>query len=98
MARIHFAGADNFEREFPDGTLLQKAIDSSNADIMFGCREGSCATCMIEVLDGMANLNPPTDAEKTTLMPEELKANVRLACQCKVLQGKISIQAASGDL
>lgn len=98
MATIHFAGTDNFEREFPDGTTLQKAIDAAGADIMFGCREGSCATCMIEVVSGMENLNAPTDAEKTTLMPEELDGNVRLACQCRVQHGRVSIQAADGAL
>lgn len=98
MARVHFAGSDNFERECADGTLLQKAIDAADTNIMFGCREGSCATCMIEVLEGPENLNPPTDAEKTTLMPEELKGNIRLACQCRVVGGRISVQAAQGGI
>ena len=98
MAKVFFAGADNFEREVADGTPLQKAIDAAGADIMFGCREGSCATCMIEVLEGGENLNPHTDAEKTTLMPEELKANIRLACQCRILCDRVAIQQADGSL
>lgn len=98
MATVHFAGSDNFEREFPDGTTLQKAIDSAGADIMFGCREGSCATCMIEVLSGRENMNPPTDEEKTTLLEDELANGVRLACQSKVLRGRISICRADGSL
>jgi ferredoxin len=53
---------------------------------------------MIEVLEGPENLNPPTDAEKTTLMPEELKGNIRLACQCRVVGGRISVQAAQGGI
>jgi ferredoxin len=98
MARIFFAGADQFEREFPDGTPLAVAIETAGADIMFGCREGSCATCMIEVIEGAENLNPPTDAEQTTLLPDELAGNVRLACQCRVRGGRVCLQAASGDL
>lgn len=98
MARIYFAGDDNFEKEFADGVSLQEAIDKSGADIMFGCREGACATCMIEVLSGMENINPPTDNEKTTLLPEELRRNVRLACQCRVKGGAIRIQRAEGSL
>jgi ferredoxin len=98
MAIVHFAGSDNFEREFPDGTPLQKAIDASGADIMFGCREGSCATCMIEVLSGRENLNPPTDEERTTLLEDEIENGVRLACQSRILRGRISIQRADGSL
>lgn len=75
MAIVHFAGSDNFEREFPDGAPLQNAIDSSKADIMFGCREGSCATCMIEVLSGRENLSRPPTKKKprssTTSWPKE---------------------------
>lgn len=98
MAIVHFAGSDNFEREFPDGAPLQNAIDSSKADIMFGCREGSCATCMIEVLSGRENLSPATDEEKTTLLDDELAKGIRLACQTRVLRGRISIRRADGSL
>jgi len=98
MAKIFFAGDDQFEREYPDGTLLQTAIDGSGADIMFGCREGSCATCMIRVIEGMENLNAPTEAEETTLLPEELEQNVRLACQCTLREGRIAIERADGAL
>lgn len=97
MATVYFAGLDNKEHDVPDGTLLQQIIDKSGADIPFGCREGSCATCMIEVLAGMEFLNPPTDAEQTTLMPDELAQNVRLACQCRVSGGRIEIQKFDGD-
>jgi ferredoxin len=96
MATIHFAGDDNFERTVEDGTRLQDAIDASGADIQFGCREGSCATCMIEVVEGMENLNGHTEAEETTLLPEELEGNIRLACQCRVSGGRVSIQRSDG--
>lgn len=97
MAKIFFGGEDKFERTVTDGSLLQDAIDSAGADIQFGCREGSCATCMIQVQEGMAFLNPPTEAEKTTLMPDELANSVRLACQCRILGGRISVARYDGD-
>ena len=93
MAIISFP-SEGIEHELPDGTPLQRAIDASGADIPFGCREGNCATCMIEVIEGMTNLNPPTDEEETTLLPEELDANIRLACQCVALRGRIAIRRA----
>lgn len=98
MAKVHFAGTDNFEREAPDGTPLQKVVDQAGADILFGCREGNCATCMIEVLEGMENLTPPTEEEETTLMPDELEANLRLACQCSVRGGRVSVKRADAAL
>jgi ferredoxin len=93
MATIFFAG-DGIEREVADGTKLQDAIDEAGASIMFGCREGNCATCMITVHEGMEFLNKPTSEEQMTLMPDELEDNIRLACQCKVSGGRISIEAA----
>ncbi len=93
MATIFFAG-DGIEREVADGTKLQDAIDDAGASIMFGCREGNCATCMITVKEGMEHLNPPTQEEEMTLMPDELEDSIRLACQCTIKGGRISIEAA----
>jgi ferredoxin len=97
MAIVFFSGHDQIEKTVPDGTPLQHVIDAAGADIPFGCREGSCATCMIEVLAGMEFLNAPTDAEQTTLMPDELEQNVRLACQCRVSGGRVEIQKFEAD-
>ena len=98
MARIDFAGDKPMSVEVPDGTPLQQAIDQHGADIMFGCREGNCATCMIDVLSGPENLSPPTDAEETTLMPDELERNIRLACQCRVQGGAVTIRRSEEGL
>lgn len=97
MARVNFP-QDKISVDVADGSRLQDAIDSSGADIPFGCREGNCATCMIEVLEGGENLNPPTANEKITLLEEELDMNIRLACQCKIAQGEITIKQADAGL
>lgn len=91
MAKIIFVD-EGTSVEVPDGTRLQDAIDQAGADIPFGCREGDCATCMIEVLDGMDNLGPPNDNEEVTLMDDELDAGIRLACQCRIAHGTVSIR------
>lgn len=93
MATIFFA-ADGIRTEVGNGSRLQDAIDSAGASILFGCREGNCATCMIHVDAGMENLNPPTDEEQMTLLPSELEEGVRLACQCRVLGGEVKVRAA----
>lgn len=97
MARVEFP-QDKIAVDVEDGSRLQDAIDSSGADIPFGCREGNCATCMIEVLSGMENLNPPTAAEKVTLLAEEIEQNIRLACQCRISGGAITVKQADAGL
>lgn len=52
----------------------------------------SCGACNIEVLEGMENLNPPSDEEKRVLSRIKRQGpNVRLACQC-VPTGDVAIR------
>jgi ferredoxin len=52
----------------------------------------SCGTCNIEVVEGMENLNPPSDDEQRVLSRIKRQGpNVRLACQC-VPTGDVAIQ------
>ncbi|MEL6493784.1 MAG: 2Fe-2S iron-sulfur cluster-binding protein [Cyanobacteria bacterium J06623_7] len=43
---------------------------------------GQCATCIVEVAEGMENLSPKTDFEKRRL--KKKPGNYRLACQTLV--------------
>lgn len=43
---------------------------------------GQCATCIVEVAEGMSNLSPKTDFEKRRL--KKKPDNYRLACQTMV--------------
>ncbi len=78
--------------EVEAGTSIQDANDKADANIPFGCTQGECGTCLIEVLSGMENLTPITEDEDMTLSAEEKAANYRLACQCKITGGEIKIQ------
>lgn len=49
---------------------------------------GQCGTCIIEVVEGMENLSPPTEVEKRKL--KKKPDNYRLACQT-VVNGPVSI-------
>lgn len=93
MATVIFAD-EELTIEVPDGTRLQEAIDQAGADIPFGCREGECATCIIDVLDGMENLGERNENEQLTLMEDEIERGIRLACQCRVASGTVKIRAA----
>jgi ferredoxin len=49
---------------------------------------GQCATCVVEVADGMENLSPKTDFEQRRL--KKKPENYRLACQTLV-NGSVTI-------
>lgn len=55
--------------------------------VPFSCKDGTCATCMIEIKEGMENLSEMNDKEKNMGLEEPY----RLACQCKIKKGKVSI-------
>lgn len=65
---------------------LMEVLKASEYDIEAACGGMAlCATCHIEILDGVEKLSPRTDAELDMLdtLPVVL-TNSRLACQIKV--------------
>ncbi len=86
MAEIYFE--DNEEDiEVQDGELLHQPCEDQG--VPFSCTKGTCGTCKIVVNEGMENLTGYTDNEKNVL--GEMKKK-RLACQCSIKSGKISIE------
>ncbi len=49
---------------------------------------GQCATCIVEVTEGMENLSPKTDFEQRRL--KKKPSNYRLACQT-IVNGSVTI-------
>lgn len=96
MARIIFE-EDGIDIEVEDGSLIQDAIAKAGAAIEFGCREGECATCIVEILEGMENLPPVNENEEVTLMEDELERGTRLACQLKINGGTVKLRAAEDN-
>ncbi|MDN3509505.1 MAG: 2Fe-2S iron-sulfur cluster-binding protein [Candidatus Neptunochlamydia sp.] len=74
------------EVELEDGSELKDPCEE--AGVSFACREGICGTCVIEVKEGKENLSEMTQEELDFL--GETK-DERLACQCKIKQGKVEI-------
>ncbi len=93
MAKIIFV-EDDIELEVQDGSQMQDAIAQAGAAIEFGCREGECATCIVEIVEGAENLSPMNENEDITLMDDEKEKGVRLACQLRVLSGTVKLKAA----
>lgn len=86
MAKIIFEG-NREETDLPDGSPIIEACEL--AGIPFACTEGVCGTCVIEVSDGMENLSDFNQAEADFL--GELDKE-RLACQCKIKGGCVTIK------
>ena len=74
------------EKELPDGSKIQDTC--KELGVIFGCEDGLCGTCMIEVEEGMSNLSELNEAEKNMGVDERN----RLACQCKIKSGTIKIR------
>ena len=89
MPRVIFADAGK-AAEVPTGkTLLSCAIDMG-VTISHVCGgDGACGTCRVEVIEGWANISPPTPDETY----KEIEPPYRLSCQCKLL-GDIVVKVA----
>ena len=87
MARLIFRDLEE-EVELPDGESIIEACEE--VGIPFACTEGVCGTCVIRVLKGGENLNPPTEAEDDFFGPG-LAGEERLACQCCILKNSVEI-------
>lgn len=74
------------EFEVTDGQAIQSACEE--AGVPFGCSEGICGTCLIEIKEGRENLSEYTQQEKDFLGDER---HERLACQCRLKKGCVKI-------
>lgn len=83
--------------EQPEGGTLADICDDHYAPVPFSCRSASCATCEIEVLEGMELLEPPQDAEQELLEILGAPDHHRLACQAvvKAGEGRIRLRAVN---
>lgn len=88
MANITFVN-ESKEAIVMDGSNLRIKALENNIDIykfvakLTNCNGyGQCATCVVEIVDGLENLSPKTDFENKKL--KNKPANYRLACQTLV--------------
>jgi ferredoxin len=86
----------NATAEVQPGELLLDAGEKAGVEMEAGCFNCSCGTCVVEVVDGMANLEEPTPEELDVLDqwnrdPEKF----RLACCVRVKDGDVVIRQPS---
>lgn len=88
MAVIKILGDEAESHNLPDNAPLTE-LDSI---LVFGCRQGACGACVIEIKEGEENLSQMREVEMTFLKDIGMYGGTyRLACQCKVL-GNITIK------
>lgn len=83
MAKLIINGE---ETELIDGESIKETCEEMG--IPFGCEEGVCGTCIVEVEEGMENLSPYTEEEEDFLGDQDCE---RLACQCRINQGTVKV-------
>ena len=88
MAKLIFEN-DGQEFDLEDGANITETCEK--VGIPFACgSEGICGSCLVEVVEGKENLNPPTQAEKDFLGEDE--TDKRLACQCTILGNSVKLK------
>lgn len=90
MAKITIKN-ENVSFEVPDG---EKVVEyaKKNSNVLFGCEQGYCGTCMCSVVSGMENLEKKNDAENALLPRMNANPNQRLACQLRAKKGEIVLE------
>ncbi|MBI2079788.1 (2Fe-2S)-binding protein [Candidatus Micrarchaeota archaeon] len=77
--------------QVPDG---EKALEyiKKNSNMLFGCEQGYCGTCLCSVVSGMENLSKKTDEEQALLPRMNANPNQRLGCQMRVIKGEVVLE------
>jgi ferredoxin len=75
------------EVDVPEGAELVDVADDERLPIPFSCRSATCATCLIEVVEGAECLEPPNADEQELLGILAGPENHRLACQARLRPG-----------
>jgi ferredoxin len=78
----------------PAGVRVIEVSEKVGSGIVYGCREGDCGTCIMEVIEGWSNLSEPSVLEDKVLRENMAGKHHRLACQAQVLGGEIKVKPA----
>jgi len=91
MAKVIYDNTGE-EIEVENGKNLKDLTSEKGWNVAYGCEDGFCGTCLVELVEGAENLSKIDDVEETTLTAMGLlDGKHRLACQCKI-NGDIKIK------
>ncbi len=82
MAILKF---EDTELEVNDNEPIKES--SREIGVPFGCENGMCGSCIINVEEGLENLSEQNEKEEDL----GLEDNQRLACQCSIKTGTVKI-------
>lgn len=75
-----------------NGEALKNVTKDNAWPVAYGCEDGMCGTCIVNVPKGKENLSPMEEYEGQTLeMMTMNDGNHRLCCQCKI-NGDVEIE------
>jgi len=77
----------------PVGSRVIETSEKVGAGLIYGCREGDCGTCLMQVVEGWDNLSVPSIVEDKILRESAAGRHYRLACQAQVL-GDVTVKPA----
>ena len=75
---------ENEKKIVEDGKSIKEACQEFG--VPFGCNEGLCGTCAIDILEGAENLNELNEKEKAF----GFDRSKRLCCQAKIMKGSVT--------
>jgi ferredoxin len=79
----------------PEGGALVDVCDEHQAPVPFACKSANCGACLVEILEGEAELLPARQDERDVLArlaAEPSAPPVRLACQAKTRPGLATLR------
>src|SRR5688572_17181736 len=92
MPKLTILPAD-VSAEVDPGELLLEAGEKAGVEMEAGCFNCSCGTCVVEVVNGMENLEQPTPEELDVLDSWNKDPDkYRLTCCVKVKDGDVVIR------
>ena len=92
MPEVTFVN-DGVSVEVKPGSTVQLAAQLAGSALPFGCRAGTCGTCVLRVVSGHESLEDPGFVEADTLAEiGEDGALARLGCQLMVEEEPIAVK------
>jgi adenylate cyclase len=81
------------------GDALVDVCDAAQAPVPFSCRDASCGTCLVEILEGEHLLDAMKPTEQLVLLRLGAVAGHRLACRARFTadEGRVRLRPIPTD-
>ncbi|HLC69291.1 MAG TPA: 2Fe-2S iron-sulfur cluster-binding protein [Candidatus Bilamarchaeaceae archaeon] len=90
MATVIIKNDGDLALEVANGTCLEQL--EGKCTVLFACKTASCGSCLVRVVEGAENLEPPNDQEKLGLEAFGTMPTQRLCCQAKIKQDTVKLE------